>query len=160
VRAGCNHSVALTSSGRVLAWGLNVLGQVGDGTNRNRHAPVGVKLPKNTKVKAVAAGCFHSLAIRGHPLGRITSLFTGCGHSIATFSRGAVLAWGDNAYEQLGNGSTTDSDLPVPASLPAGLRSIALGGGPGTSTASSSWSRSPAERARTWPGVSRGACRR
>ena len=61
VKAGCHHSLALKRDGTVRAWGYNAFGQLGDGTNSRRTAPVKVKI-KN--VKAIAAGCDHSLALK------------------------------------------------------------------------------------------------
>jgi alpha-tubulin suppressor-like RCC1 family protein len=39
IRAGCDHSVALTTTGALLAWGSNALGQLGDGSFRRRNTP-------------------------------------------------------------------------------------------------------------------------
>ena len=88
VREGCFHTLALTSKGHVLAWGENSLGQLGDGTTTDSLTPVRVKLPSGTKVTAVRAGCFFSLALT---------------------SKGHVLAWGSNVDGQLGDGTTTTS---------------------------------------------------
>jgi alpha-tubulin suppressor-like RCC1 family protein len=101
VRAGCDHTVALTSTGHVLAWGINGYGQLGNGSIASRDTPVRVRIPRGTKVTAVRAGCDFSLALT---------------------SRGGVLAWGDNIYGQLGNGTTTDSHVPVRVDLPPGVR--------------------------------------
>jgi alpha-tubulin suppressor-like RCC1 family protein len=101
ISAGFEHSLALTSTGKVLAWGSNLDGQLGNGTHAARSVPVRVKVPTGTKVTAVAAGSFISLALT---------------------SKGQVLAWGDNAYGELGNGTTTPSSRPVRAKLPPGTR--------------------------------------
>jgi uncharacterized repeat protein (TIGR01451 family) len=94
VAAGGKHSLALTSSGAVYAWGANGYGQLGDGTTTNRPTPVSVSgLPAG--VIAIAAGGYHSLALT---------------------STGAIYAWGDNAYGQLGDGTTTNRLTPVPVS--------------------------------------------
>jgi alpha-tubulin suppressor-like RCC1 family protein len=105
VATGGKHSLAITSTGKVLAWGNNFYGQLGDGTRKDRHAPVAVALPKGTTVIAVAAGGTSSLAVT---------------------AAGKVLAWGDNHYGQLGNASTVNSDVPVRARLPMGARVVAV----------------------------------
>lgn len=68
VAAGDGHSLALTSTGSLLAWGGNFAGQLGDSTTKGSDLPVEVKLPKGDKVTAVAAGpgADHSLAIVHH----------------------------------------------------------------------------------------------
>ncbi len=106
---GCAESLALTAKGHVLAWGDNGAGQLGDGTTTSRDTPVRVKLPTGTKVTAVAAGCSHNLALT---------------------AKGHVLAWGFGLLGQLGNGGTTNSNLPVRAEIPAGLVAIAVAAGP------------------------------
>ena len=108
VRAGCDHTVALTSTGHVLAWGINGNGQLGNGSIASRETPVRVRIPGGTKVTAVRAGCDFSLALT---------------------SRGRVLAWGDNFYGQLGNDTTTDSHVPVRVQLPAGTKVTAISAG-------------------------------
>ena len=108
VRAGCFHTLALTSTGQVLAWGSNASGELGDGTTHFRATPVKVHIPAGTTIKAIRAGCFHSLALT---------------------STGQVLAWGLNANGELGNGTTTDSHIPVPVSLPTGTTVKAISAG-------------------------------
>jgi alpha-tubulin suppressor-like RCC1 family protein len=95
--SGPGHSLALTSTGAVLAWGDNADGELGDGGTRDNDVPVKVKLPAGTKVTAVAAGAVHSLALT---------------------SPGAVFAWGGNNFGQLGDGSYAASDVPVRVKLP------------------------------------------
>ena len=45
VAAGELHSLAVTSTGAVLAWGGNNFGQLGDGSYEGSDVPVRVKLP-------------------------------------------------------------------------------------------------------------------
>lgn len=93
VAAGSYHSLAVTNDG-VYAWGSNGGAQLGDGTRVNRTAPVKVALPAAvTAVSAIAGGGFHSLAL----------------------TNDGVYAWGNNTFGQLGNGSITDSVVPVKA---------------------------------------------
>jgi alpha-tubulin suppressor-like RCC1 family protein len=108
VRAGFSHSVALTSTGQVLDWGANAHGELGDRTLVSSNAPVPVRMPGHVHVIAVRAGCSDSLALT---------------------SAGQVLAWGDNVYGQLGNGTRTDSRRPVRVRLPAGTRVTQLSTG-------------------------------
>ncbi|WP_372492529.1 RCC1 domain-containing protein, partial [Salinispora arenicola] len=105
VAAGRNHSLAVTSTGGVLAWGFNSDGQLGDGTTTDSSTPVAVNLPQGITVTAVAAGRNHSLAIT---------------------SAGGVLAWGDNFFGQLGDGTTIDRSTPVSVNLPEGITATAV----------------------------------
>jgi len=160
VWAGCFHSLALTATGHVLAWGSGSLGQLGNGSTLSSDIPVRVKLPNGTRVKAISAGSGHSLALTatGHlyawgansagelgdgttanaatpvkvklpKLTKVTLIAAGEGHSLARTSTGRVLAWGDNTDGALGNGATTNSFTPVRVKLPVGTKVLALFGG-------------------------------
>jgi alpha-tubulin suppressor-like RCC1 family protein len=89
------HAMALLSDGRVMTWGNNGKGQLGDGTTRNSSVPVlvsGLSDGTTRDVTAIAAGGMHSMAL---------------------LSDGNVMTWGGNAKGQLGDGTTTDSSVPV-----------------------------------------------
>lgn len=95
------YSLALRADGTVLGWGFNDHGQVGDGTWTNS----GVAHP----VCAVAAtDCAAS------PLTDVTSIAAGGNHSLALLSTGQVLSWGENWDGQLGDGTSTGRNKPVP----------------------------------------------
>ena len=108
VRASYNYSVALTAAGHVLTWGYNGSGQLGNGFHTASEIPTRVRVPKGTTVLAIASGGFDGLALT---------------------KSGTVLAWGDNRYGQLGNGTRRSSNVPVRVRLPAGTKVVALGGG-------------------------------
>ena len=160
IASGLNQSMALTSTGQVLAWGYNLNGQLGNGTITNSSTPVQVSLPSGTTATAIAGGYLHSLALTssGHvlawgdnsvgqlgngtntsstipvqvslPAGAIaTALASGRYHSLALTSTHQVLAWGDNNRGQLGNGTNTNSTAPVQVSLPPGTAVTAIAGG-------------------------------
>ncbi len=85
------HTCAVTTAGAAKCWGDNGLGQLGDGTTSERHTPIGV-VGLTTGVIQVAAGNLHTCAL------------------LAT---GKVKCWGNNTYGQLGDGTDTDSLVPV-----------------------------------------------
>ena len=90
IAAGSEHTVFLTSAGTVYAVGLNMNGQLGDGTTTARLTPVQVSNISN--VTAIAAG------------GQQTVVLS---------DAGTVYAFGFNAHGQLGNGTTTLRLTPV-----------------------------------------------
>ncbi len=106
--AGLSHSVALTKAGRVLAWGNNFDGELGNGTTLISHVPVPVSIPAGRTITAVQAGCYDSMALT---------------------SAGQVLAWGRNAFGELGDGTRTNSDVPVLVDLPAATTVTAISAG-------------------------------
>ncbi|WP_238380256.1 RCC1 domain-containing protein [Salinispora tropica] len=108
IAAGIGHSLALTSAGTVLTWGLNSDGQLGDGTTTDSSTPIAVDLPAGTTVTAIAAGSLHSLAVT---------------------TAGTILAWGNNSDGQLGDGTTTNSSTPIAVNLPASTTITAIDGG-------------------------------
>lgn len=91
ISAGASHTCALSSASIVTCWGDNSEGQLGDGTRSNRSTPAPV-IELTTLITAIAAGG---------------------GHSCALDNAGSVWCWGDNVYGQLGNGTRTDSPVPV-----------------------------------------------
>ncbi|MCM8806244.1 MAG: FG-GAP-like repeat-containing protein [Candidatus Omnitrophica bacterium] len=96
VSAGGFHSCALSYDGTVYTWGANSAGQLGDGTTSRRNIPVKVKSSDGTG------------ELKG-----ITYISAGCTHTAAVKMDGSLWMWGNNNYGQLGNNSTTNSNLPV-----------------------------------------------
>jgi len=87
IAAGGSHSLAIRADGEARAWGHNDAGQLGDGTEKDRHTPVAMKFVKGgveytAKVTALAGGGQHTLVI----------VHTGGGWG-----------WGANGSKQLGN---------------------------------------------------------
>jgi alpha-tubulin suppressor-like RCC1 family protein len=97
---------AIGSDGKLYAWG-NGQGELGDGNENESDAPVVVPLPAGVTPTAIAGG-----ADNGYAIG----------------SDGNLYAWGDNAWGELGNGSssTTLSDTPTKVSLPPDVTPVAI----------------------------------
>lgn len=101
--AGLGHTCMTYGSG-VVCWGLNSSGQLGNGKTVNELVPVYVK-------NASGDGKFTGAV----------NLTAGSIHTCALTSKNEVYCWGANGSGQLGNGTTTNSSLPVLVTgLPAG----------------------------------------
>jgi alpha-tubulin suppressor-like RCC1 family protein len=85
ISAGTSHALAITTLGRLYAWGSNVSGRLGDLSIVTKSSPVLVSGPAATSWLAVSAGGAHSMAITTGQVG---------------------YAWGNGANGQLGSGST------------------------------------------------------
>ncbi|MFM8419170.1 MAG: RCC1-like domain-containing protein, partial [Verrucomicrobiota bacterium] len=93
VAAGWVHSVARGSDGKAYAWGGNMSGQLGNGSNDTQSNPVAVLgIPSGVNVAAVAANGSFSLALG---------------------SDGVVYAWGSNDTGQLGDGTILSRTVAV-----------------------------------------------
>lgn len=106
--AGARAHALLDSGGRVYACGSGQDGVLGDGSTASSTRPV--------PVAGLPAGV---------PVTALTSSWNGSGALLAT---GAYYDWGYNAAGQLGDGTTTTRDRPVPVRLPAPVRQVFQGG--------------------------------
>jgi alpha-tubulin suppressor-like RCC1 family protein len=141
VAAGSGHTCAVSLVGTVRCWGRNVEGQLGDGTNNSSPTPVSVA--GLSQVRSIAAGAYHTCAstVAGAPycwgenargqVGDGTTLDSnapvavsgldngaaavagGSEHSCALLITGTARCWGQNQAGQLGDGTKTDSSVPV-----------------------------------------------
>ena len=107
IDAGANHTCALLTSGFVKCWGDNFGGQLGDGTLEERYVPVRV-----TGLTDWVAG----------------SITAGENHSCALSNTGGLRCWGDNAYGEIGDGTTGKRKIPVDVyGLHMGVKGISGG---------------------------------
>lgn len=143
VSAGTSHTCAVLRHGELKCWGANSGGQLGDGTTTDRWVPTDV-VGITGGVLSVSAGIFHTCAVttshgvkcwgyngdgqlgNGRKVMReppvdvtsltsgVISVSTGWSHSCALLEDGGVRCWGKNSSGQLGDGSTSDSLVPVP----------------------------------------------
>ena len=139
IAAGGRHSCALVA-GKILCWGANERGQLGDGDSEAnvRPAPVVGDLTFTQVTTGLAHSCGvarggeafcwgnddkgqlgdATFASRSAPV-RVAGnqnfriLRTGLAHTCGLTTAGEVLCWGSNANGQLGDGSTVTRSSPV-----------------------------------------------
>jgi alpha-tubulin suppressor-like RCC1 family protein/tRNA A-37 threonylcarbamoyl transferase component Bud32 len=138
IAVGSDFTCALAANGRASCWGENSSGQLGDGSNFDRSAPVAVASGQFT---SIAAGGKHACGItvdgdaycwgsnafgqlgdggtfdRNAPVrvrggSRFTSITAGANHTCAVASDGTAYCWGQNTYGQLGTGGAADVAQP------------------------------------------------
>jgi alpha-tubulin suppressor-like RCC1 family protein len=118
ISAGSNHSLALMTSGAVVAWGENGSGQLGNGTtNGPETCPSGF----SSVACATTPGAVSGLA-------GVRAISAGGGSSFALLKVGTIMSWGSNFAGALGDGETTDSALPVAVSLPSRAKAVSSNG--------------------------------
>lgn len=154
---GWQHTCALATDGVVKCWGRNLLGQLGDGTDRDRLTAVEVG-GLGGGVQAIVAGYDHTCALTsnggvkcwgfniagqlgdGTRVNRLAAvdvnglasgviaLAAGLGHTCAVTMSGGVKCWGDNSRGQLGDGTTVSRLTAVDVSgLGNGVSALAAG---------------------------------
>jgi len=158
VAAAGNHSVTLKTDGTLWGWGENNFGQVGDGSQISRNAPV--RIGTGTDWTNVAAGYYHTVALKADgslwtwgdntkgqlgdnlsaasrsvpvKIGSDTNwaaIAAGDFHTLALKTDGTLWAWGDNSSGQVGSGAVVPGIQPVPVKIGTGTdwSSVAAGG--------------------------------
>lgn len=108
IAAGYGHTCMVASRG-VKCWGQGEEGQIGNGLNQNQFAPVSVSnLGPGAGALAVSAGAEHTCAL---------------------LENGRVKCWGKNDKGQLGDGTTTNSNVPVDVAGITTAKALTVGGG-------------------------------
>ena len=90
ISVGISHTLGVKTDGSLWAWGSNYEGQLGDGSNISKTAPVQVGTQNSWS--QIAEALYHSLAIRND---------------------GTLWSWGSNGFGMLGDGTTTNKNSPV-----------------------------------------------
>ena len=94
---GLDHTCAVRTGGAVACWGDGTFGQLGTG-------PVDASFPKASTPQAVMT------------ITNAHSVVTGGLHTCAMTVDNKAFCWGDNTNGELGNGSSTDKNVPTPVS--------------------------------------------
>jgi len=97
-------TLAMKTDGTLWAWGENVEGQLGDGTNVDKSTPT--QVGTDTDWIEIAVGEGHTLAIK---------------------TNGTLWAWGDGLYGQLGNGTIIDKNVPTQIGVETDWKYVAAG---------------------------------
>lgn len=108
ISAGYYHTCAVASDGTGSCWGENSHGELGNGNNSNSI------LPASLYTTGVLSGK------------RISQISAGYFATCAVTSDSQVYCWGENANGQLGNGGSTDSNVPVAMDTSGALNSKAI----------------------------------
>ena len=143
---GDYHSGVIAQNGSLYMWGLNSLGQIGDGTTEDRYKHKPTKILDH--VIAVSLGGDHSGAItqdgslymwgrndygeigdgttedRYKPtkiLDHVIDVSLGGYHSGAITQDGSLYMWGYNSDGQIGDGTTEERDTPNKITIPGGV---------------------------------------
>lgn len=155
VAAAGNHTVALKNDGTVWTWGNNEFGQLGDGTTTSNN--IARQVPNLSGVIAVEAGDDFTVALKndgtmwawginshgelgdgGIPrstttpglmsgFSSIIAMATGGHHTVALKSDGTVWTSGNNAYGQLGDGTTSTMTTAVQVLGQSNVTTVAAG---------------------------------
>jgi alpha-tubulin suppressor-like RCC1 family protein len=104
ISTGDLFACALLSGGTVQCWGFNASGELGNSSTTG---------PQTCSSSEGSGACSTTpVAVTG--LSGVTDVSVGYLSACALVSGGSVQCWGLNSSGQLGNGTTTSSDTPVP----------------------------------------------
>ncbi|AIO19068.1 Regulator of chromosome condensation (RCC1) repeat protein [Candidatus Izimaplasma bacterium HR1] len=96
VYAGYRFSALITTDGRIMTYGENSNGCLGEGTTSDHHSPYDITNQFNLG-----------------PSEEIITLDIGDYHGFITTNEGNIWSWGDNYRGQLGDNTTSDKSTPI-----------------------------------------------
>ena len=107
--AGDSHTCALMENGTVRCWGKGQGGRLGNGQTSDQKTSV--------QVTGIGGGSAKAVAVSA-----------GDEHTCVLLTTGAIRCWGSNTSGQLGNNSTTASNIPVAVQGVSGAIGVSAGG--------------------------------
>ena len=105
ISTGDGHTMALRADGTVWSWGSNLYGQIGDGSTVDCHSP--------PVADGTLLGC-HSTPTQAVGLTGVQAVAAGTYHSVALRSDGSVWTWGANMVGELGMPPQNPNTVPNP----------------------------------------------
>ena len=96
IYGGGSTMIAKDSNGKLYSWGYNY-GRLGNGTTDDSSMPICISDIEGSTLKGK----------------NIVDVYYNTYKMIAKDSNGKLYSWGDNDYGQLGDGTTTDSSMPI-----------------------------------------------
>jgi alpha-tubulin suppressor-like RCC1 family protein/alpha-beta hydrolase superfamily lysophospholipase len=105
IATGNQHACSIFTAGKILCWGTNTYGQLGNGSTAMGYKPT------------LVSGISTAVAVSA-----------GESHTCAVLSDGTIRCWGYNANGQLGTGGTTNSSVPVTVTGITTATAVAAGG--------------------------------
>ncbi|MBK6329945.1 MAG: hypothetical protein IPF62_05230 [Bacteroidetes bacterium] len=87
---GSYFSAAIKVDGSLWSWGINLNGELGDGTNIGKLTPNQIGIDNNWR-----------------------SISCGTAHNVAIKNDSTLWGWGHNLYGQLGNGANINLNIPT-----------------------------------------------
>ena len=149
------HTCGIALDGSAYCWGLNSVGQLGDGTQNSYQSPHAVSTPAGQQWSRLSAGARHTCGITlagaaycwgSNDVGQLgagigdafnpralsggqswKAIAAGSWHTCALTTTGSAWCWGLNGSYQLGNGTILNS--PVPVAVAGGLSFTAIAAG-------------------------------
>ncbi|MBT5735293.1 MAG: hypothetical protein HOI28_00415, partial [Euryarchaeota archaeon] len=110
ISSGMYHTCAILDNGEVSCWGSGGNGRLGNGDTSDKNTP--------TLTSSLGTG---RTAI---------AIASGFAHTCAILDNGATSCWGVGSVGRLGNGGTSNQNLPTPtSSLGVGRTAVAISGG-------------------------------
>jgi alpha-tubulin suppressor-like RCC1 family protein len=107
ITAGNGYTLAMNRKGKVFGWGFNGYGQLGTGNFTDYLTP-------RPMLNVSGTGAILN----------IVSLAAGSNHTLLLSASGAVFACGQNAFGEVGDGTTTRRNLPVRVLSPDGVGAL------------------------------------
>lgn len=104
VIAGNDHTIALDLSGNIWTWGIDKDGQIGTNGSVNSYH-TGTDYETSSKIQTYPVMLLKD--------SKFKDISAGSDHTVAIDAEGEIWTWGNNKNGQLGNGTTTNSSIPI-----------------------------------------------